>query len=393
MWARSLLVNSPATLIAMVVAALVSLGVITVYSASAARAGIEERRIVAKATNMPVETIAYEHSAAYLKRQLLWVGLGIVGMMLLASVPMESLERWTPAIMIACLVMLVLVLVPPFGVTSKGAQRWLRLGPITIQPAEFAKIGLVLYMARLLANKGRDIRHWWSGFVPVLVVWSVFAVLVLLERDLGTVVLMGGVMLAMWTLAHVRAWHLTILVLCSIPAVIYLVFQHAYRINRLLAMWNPDKFAMSTGYQLNQSLIAVGSGGWLGRGLGNGHQKYHFLSEAHTDFIFANWCEEMGLIGGVAVVLLFVAFSVLGCRVSYRAPDYFGGLAAAGLTMTIALAALINFFVVLGMAPTKGLALPFFTYGGSSMLASLLAVGIIVNIANYSAQESGGELR
>lgn len=391
MWQRPLLINSPATLIALVVATLVALGVVTVYSASAARAGIEERRIVAKATNMPVETIPYAHSSAYLERQLLWVGLGIVGMMVLASVPMETVERWTPIIMIACLVMLVLVLVPPFGVTSKGATRWLKVGPISIQPAEFAKIGLVLYMARMLAQKGREIRDWWSGFVPTMGVWCVFAVLVLLERDLGTVVLMGGVMLAMWCLARVRAWHLTIIVLCSIPAVIYLILQHAYRINRLLAIWDPDKFALGIGYQLNQSLIAVGSGGLLGRGLGYGHQKYHFLSEAHTDFIFANWCEEMGLLGGVAVVLLFVAFAVLGCRVSYKAPDYFGGLAAAGLTMTISLAALINFFVVLGMAPTKGLALPFFTYGGSSMLASLMAVGILVNIANYSAQSAGGD--
>jgi cell division protein FtsW len=224
-----------------------------------------------------------------------------------------------------------------------------------------------------------------------MAVWGVFAVLILLERDLGTIVLMGAVMLSMWLLARMRMAHLATLVIVSLPVLVFLVFQHAYRVNRFLAVLNPDQHALTHGFQLNQSLIAVGSGGVLGRGLGLGAQKYHFLSEAHTDFIFAIVCEELGLIGAMSVVVLFLALTLLGVRVSYRAPDTFSGLVAAGLTLTITCAAFINFFVVLGMAPTKGLALPFFTYGGSAMMASLMAVGLLLNVANYTAVSEGGK--
>jgi len=386
--------NSPATWIAVTVAAMVSLGLVMVYSASAARAGLETRRSMAAETvviEMADDAVEFHHSSVYLRRQIGWTILGLAGMIVLMRTPMDLLERWSPWILAGAIVLLVLVVASPLGVTAKGARRWLALGPVTIQPAEFAKVALVLFMARFLAQKGREIRDWWRGFVPTMAVWGVFAVLILLERDLGTIVLMGIVMLGMWMLARMRMAHLATLVIVSLPVLIYLVFQHAYRVNRFLAVLNPEQHALTHGFQLNQSLIAVGSGGILGRGLGLGAQKYHFLSEAHTDFIFAIVCEELGLIGALAVVTLFLALTLLGVRVSYRAPDTFSGLVAAGLTLTITCAAFINFFVVLGMAPTKGLALPFFTYGGSSMMASLMAVGLLLNVANYTAVSEGGK--
>jgi cell division protein FtsW len=312
--------NSPATWIAVTVAAMVSLGLVMVYSASAARAGLETQRAVEKrvvAGEIPPPEMEFYHSSAYLKRQVGWTLLGLAGMVVLMRMPMDMLERWSPWILCGALLMLVLVIASPLGVSSKGARRWLSLGPVTIQPAEFAKVALVLFMARFLAQKGREIRDWWHGFVPTMIVWGVFALLVLLERDLGTIVLMGTVMLAMWLLARMRMAHLASLVIVSLP--VLLVFQHAYRVNRFLAVLNPEAHALTHGYQLNQSLIAVGSGGILGRGLGMGAQKYHFLSEAHTDFIFAIVCEELGLIGALAVVVLFLALTLLGVRVSYRA--------------------------------------------------------------------------
>ncbi len=388
---KPILLNSPASLLAIVTAALVSLGIVMVYSSSGARAGLEARRAIAAEQQLPVESFTFHHSAAYFKRQVVWTLAGVGFLFAMMRIPIETLEKWAPWILFACLIVLLVVLVTPLGVTSKGARRWLRLGPLTIQPSEFAKIGLVLFMARFLSEKRDEIRDWKRGFVPTVAVWGVFAVLIVLERDLGTIILMGTVMLGMWSLARMRVSHIATLVIASLPVLVFLIFQHSYRINRLLAYMDPERYALTHGYQLNQSLIAVGSGGLWGHGLGLGLQKYHFLSESHTDFIFATVCEELGLIGAGAVVLLFLAFALVGFRVSYRAPDYFGGLAAAGLTLTITSAAFINFFVVLGLAPTKGLALPFFTYGGSSMVASLIAVGILLNVANYTAKSHGGK--
>ncbi len=388
---KPLLLNSPAFLLAVIATALVSLGLVMVYSSSGARAGLEVRRIQAETQQLPEESFEFHHDSAYLERQVMWTAAGLILLIIMMRTPVDVMERWAPWVLLACLALLIAVLVTPLGVTVKGARRWLRLGPFTIQPSEFAKIGLVLFMARFLSQKRDEIRDWKRGFLPTVAIWGVFAVLIILERDLGTIILMGTVMLGMWCLARMRVSHLATLVLASIPVLIFLIFQHSYRINRLLAFMNPDAYANTTGYQLRQSLIAVGSGGLWGRGLGLGLQKYHFLSEAHTDFIFATVCEELGLFGGASVVVLFLALALIGFRISYRAPDYFGGLVAAGLTLTIVCAAFINFFVVLGMAPTKGLALPFFTYGGSSMMASLIAIGILINVANYTAASDGGE--
>ena len=387
---RSLAINSPPALIAIITAALVSLGIVMVYSSSGARAGLEQRRAIAASTDTPVEAVEFHHDSAYLKRQMLWVALGLVSMVALMRMPIETIERWSPVALGVCLLLLLAVLLTPLGVTSKGARRWLNLGPASIQPSEFAKIAMVLFMARYLSLKRGDIRSWTRGFLPAVGIVGLFAVLIVLERDLGAVVIMGAVVLGMWCLARVRVTHLATLALVALPALVYLVFQHSYRINRILALLDPEKYALTTGYQLNQSLIAVGSGGLWGLGLGQSLQKHHFLSEAHTDFIFAIVCEEIGLVGAGSVVLLFLALAIVGFRVSYRSPDYFGGQVAAGLTLMIVTAAFINFMVVLGLAPTKGLALPFFTYGGSSMLASLMATGILLNIANYTAISRGG---
>ncbi|MDK2970784.1 MAG: cell division protein FtsW [Candidatus Sumerlaeota bacterium] len=388
---KAFLLNSPATLLALVAAALLSLGTVMVYSASGARAGFEARRVLAQQEQLPPERLQFHHDKAYLVRQAIWAVAGIVMMIALIKTPIETLEKYAPLILLGAFVLLLLVLVTPLGVTVKGARRWLRLGPVTIQPSEFAKLALVVYMAAYLSRKREEIRDWKKGFAPSVAVWGGFAVLVLLERDLGTIVLMGTVVTGMWVLARVKVAHVATLILASLPVLVFMILSHSYRINRILAFLDPEKYALSHAFQLNQSLIAIGSGGLWGRGLGLGIQKYHFLSEAHTDFIFATVCEEMGFIGAAAVVLLFLAFALTGFRVSYRAPDYFGGLVAAGLTLTIVCAAFINFAVVAGMAPTKGLALPFFTYGGSALVSTLMAVGILINVANYTSVSHGGE--
>jgi cell division protein FtsW len=202
------------------------------------------------------------------------------------------------------------------------------------------------------------------------------------------------VVLCMWALARMRTTHLLAVAMSALFAGTILILTQTYRMNRILAFLDPEKYATTHAYQLNQSLIAIGSGGIFGRGLGMGMQKYHFLSESHTDFIFSIVCEELGFVGAISVVLLFLAFVLLGFRIAYKAPDVFGALTAAGLTLMIGWGVFINLFVVVGLGPTKGLALPFLSYGGSSMIASLMCVGILLNIGNYSfaRQKSTGVL-
>lgn len=388
---RSHLFNSPAALLAIITIALVSLGIIFVYSSSGARAGVEMRRAAAAEVQQPVEDFAFHHHHKYVKKQVVWTILGLMGMIVMMKIPIDKLEKYSPHFLGFCTVLLILVVASPLGVSAKGANRWLSLGVVTIQPAEFSKIALIMFMAWFLSKKRDDIREFKRGFVPTVGIWVLFAFLIALERDFGTIILMGSVMLGMWCLARMKMSHIASLALASLPVMIFLLFQYSYRIRRILAFFNPDAFMNKEGYQLHQSLIAVGSGGFFGKGLGLGFQKYHFLPEAHTDFIFATACEELGFIGGVCVLILFLGFALTGFRISYRAPDYFGGLVAAGITMTIVFAAFINFAVVLGLVPTKGLALPFFSYGGSAMVSSLLAVGLLINIANYTAVSHGGE--
>jgi cell division protein FtsW len=382
--------DNPAALLAVVVAVLVSLGVVMVYSASGARAGLENIRVMAKDDSRLEEEYRFHHGSNYLVKQVIWAGIGLVFCLGVLKIPVEWLEKNAWWILAASLVILLIV-ATPLGHKVNGARRWLKLGPFTIQPVEFAKIGLVICMAKVLSDTREKVRDFVHGFLPSVGILAIFSILVLLEKDLGTTVLMGGVIIGMWCLARVRVRHILVLLSGAFPILVWLVFQHSYRVRRFLAFIDTEKFSRTDGLQLYQSLIAIGSGGLYGTGIGMGLQKYHFLPESHTDFIFAIICEEMGLIGAVSICLLFLGFILLGFRISYKAPDYFSGLLAGGLTLVIGLAAFINFFVVLGLAPTKGLALPFLSYGGSSMMASLICAALLINISNLSLHTLGSK--
>lgn len=389
--APPLALRGPASLLALVAMVLMALGLVMVYSASGARAGLENRRAAEARAQAVVEDQPLHHAPDYAVKQVIMACAGLALMIVAARVPFDWVERLAPWALPASVIVLCLVVFTPLGVEAKGARRWLRIGGQTLQPSEFAKIGLVLFMAWYLNHRREVLRDFRRGFLPTTGIVAGFCVLILLQKDLGTTALIGAVMLGMWIMARMKGLHLGSVALTGLVAGVALVFQHGYRVKRILAFMDPEKFASTYAYQLNQSLIAVGSGGVFGQGLGLGLQKYHFLSEAHTDFIFAIVCEELGFVGAASVVLLFLSFLFLGFRISYKAPDYFGSLVAAGLTMMIGWAAFINFFVVLGLAPTKGLALPFFSYGGTSIMATLLAVGLLINIGNYTfAAQRGG---
>jgi cell division protein FtsW len=339
-------------------------GLVMVFSASAVVAGNR-----------------FHDSGYFLKRQLAWLAFGFLLLHLASRVDYIWWKRLSIPLIGIMTVLLVMVLVPSLGVAAKGARRWLRLGPISVQPAELVKLIAVIYLAAYLARKEDRITVLSSGLLPSLIVVGLLSGLVLLEPDLGTVVVMGLVTVGMLFLGGARLSHLFTLGLCSVPVMLVLVLGSSYRRQRLLTFLAPWKDASDAGFQITQSFLAFGSGGPFGVGLGEGKQKLFFLPEAHTDFVLALVGEELGLVGTGAIILLFALFVVRGFQIASRARMPFGRYLGMGLTLLIGVQALVNACVVTGLLPTKGLTLPFVSYGGSSLVVSLLGVGILLNIS------------
>lgn len=325
-------------------------------------------------------------------RQLLFFPIA-VAILFAASLPnyrMWSLRsRWyacpTVWLLVAAVVLLVLVLF--VGTTVNEARRWLRipLGPITVsfQPSELGKWATVFFLAAVCAWIGPDIRRYWSRFVPLCMLIGLVCGLVVLE-DFGTAAFIGLMSFVILLIAGVRWWHVMTLLPLAIAGFTVALFQAPHRMKRLAAFLNPDQWSDSVAYQANQSLIAIGSGGVWGKGIGQGTCKYGHLPEDTTDFIFAIVAEELGLIGSCGVIALFILFVFLGLAVVLRCRDRFGRLLAAGIVLTIASQAALNIGVVTVVLPTKGIPLPFISAGGTSMLLSAAAVGVLLNIAAKS---------
>jgi cell division protein FtsW len=284
---------------------------------------------------------------------------------------------------------LCLVLVPHFGHRVGGARRWLHLGPFSVQPSEFAKLALVMFMAYSLEKKHERLHEFSVGLLPHAIVCGVFVLLIFRQPDLGTAVYFALLTLILLFVAGVRLWHLVGSALALIPFLVLAITRKDYRWGRVLAFLDPWRDPTAGSFQLLHSLVAFGSGGLMGAGLGAGRQKLFYLPEPHTDFILAVIGEEAGLVGICVILLLYAVLVWRGMRIALRAPDRYGTYLALGLTLTIGLQALINGAVVMGLVPTKGLPLPFMSYGGSSLFTSFLAVGILLNIS--SRQRDSGE--
>ena len=356
----------------MIMIALTLVGLVMVFSASAV-----------------VAANRFQDPGYFLKRQLAWVTFGFLLMHVSSRVDYIWWKRlWFPLLGLT-VTLLAMVLIPSISGVIKGARRWLSLGPITIQPAEIAKLVAVIYLAAYLARKEDRLTGFWGGLAPALCVVGVLSGLILLEPDLGTVVVMGSVTIGMLFLGGARLSHLLSLGLCAVPAVLMLVLGKGYRRDRLMTFLDPWKDASDTGFQITQSFLAFGSGGLFGVGLGEGKQKLFFLPEAHTDFVLALVGEELGLVGTAVVILLFAIFVVRGFQISARARMPFGRFLGMGITLLIGTQALINACVVTGLLPTKGLTLPFVSYGGSSLVVCMLGVGILLSISRD--QQAGRE--
>jgi cell division protein FtsW len=355
---------SPDYLLFMLVIVLLGLGVVMVYSASAILA-----------------TDRFGDAHFFLKKQLFWAVLGLCVMWAVMAV---DYRRWRPLVsplLALAFVLLVLVLVPPFGQSINGTRRWLRWGPFSVQPTELAKLVLVVYLADFLARRQAVIGSLWRGVLPPLVVTGGVAGLVLLQPDLGSAVAIVGVVLCMIFVAGARLAHLGLIGALAVPVVVLAVFSASYRLRRILTFMDPWADPRGAGFQIIQSYLALGSGGVVGRGLGESKQKLFYLPEPHTDFIFAILGEELGFVGAVLTVSLFGLLLWRGIRVGLRVADPFGALLAFGVTALLATQAVVNLGVVVGLFPTKGLPLPFVSSGGSALLVAMAAVGLLLNVS------------
>jgi cell division protein FtsW len=352
--------------------ALISIGIIMVYSASAI-----------------LSLEKYNDPYFFLKRQMAWVFLGLVGMFFAARVNYRALPKLLKPLLLLTFFLLILVLFPQFGKEVAGARRWLKIGDFTLQPSEIAKLILILYMADTLSRKKEKIKDLAYGFLPPLIILGTIFILILRQPDLGTALIILVVILGMLFVSGVRLKHLFSLFLVALPGIWLLINKVGYRKRRILAFLDPWSDPQGYGFQIIQSLIALGSGGILGRGLGEGTQKLFYLPAPHTDFIFAILGEELGFLGGMVVIILFGAFVYFGARIARRAPDLFGSLLALGITTWIGLQAMINIGVATGTLPTKGIPLPFISFGGSSLIFSLIGVGVLLSISLHSHVSSG----
>ncbi len=345
---------------------LVFIGLVMIFSASAVMA--KERF-----------GSAYE----FLLKQLVWAVAGLVAMIIAMKVDYKRLQH--PALVFTSLGVTTLLLISVFFLDrAHGTHRWFHLGLVSLQPSEMAKPALILFLAWFLHDKIEAIDDWRNTIIPAIVPTAVFLGLIVFQPDLGTAIACAGITACILFVAGIRFRYFGYALVAAIVPLYFLIFHVSYRRDRILAFLNPYADPKGFGFHIIQSLIAVATGGVTGLGLMEGKQKLFYLPEPHTDFIFAVTAEELGLMGAIAVVALFGIFLWRGTRAALRTQDNFGRFLAVGITAMIVLQAFINISVVLGLMPTKGIPLPFVSYGGSSLFVTLMCVGVLLNITKQA---------
>jgi cell division protein FtsW len=356
--------HSPDFLIFFVVLLLLSIGIIMVFSASAYSS-----------------YLTYDDPYYYLKRQLINALIGIFAMIFAMNIHYKYLYKYATLMLASTIFLLILTLL--IGKVSGGAGRWIGIGSIAFQPSEIVKIAMVIFMAKSLSLNQNKLKDFIKGLLPQLIILGFVCVLILAQPDLGTAVAVAGTIYLLLAVAGARPLHLGLLASCGVLAVIAAIIDEPYRMRRIIAFINPYADPIGAGFQTIQSLLALGSGGLFGMGLGNGRQKLLYIPERHTDFIYAVLGEELGFIGAFFILFLFIILVWRGFKIAVTAPDYFSSLLAAGITIMIGFQALLNLGVVTGSLPVTGITLPFISYGGSSLVFSLASIGILLGISRY----------
>jgi cell division protein FtsW len=340
-------------------------GVIMLYSASS-----------------PFSLRHYGSDTSMLIRQLMAAGVGIVALIVLESWDYHNLVLLNDVLLVGG-ILLTLLTILPIGLSD---GRWLPLGPLTFQPTEAVKFSLILFMAHSLSRKGDKIKSFSEGVLPYLILLGLLSAIVIMQPDLGMILVFGAVTMALLFFAGARMLHLLAVGAASIPLVFVAIRFAPYRFARLLSFLNPQAYSQSTGYQTLQSLAAVGSGGIFGRGLGASHAKLFYLPQSHNDFIMSVLAEELGLIGVIAIVALIGLLVWRAFRIAETASDRLGQLLAMGIGFALGFQTLVNLSVVIGLLPVTGLTLPFFSNGGSSLIITLALVGVLLNVSKQGGQ-------
>ena len=321
----------------------------------------------------------------FFKQQLLGLGVGLILLYIFQRVHYLAWRRFVVPLFFIALGLLVLVFIPGFGTTVYGAARWVEIGPISFQPSEVMKLSIILYLASWLSSRGKvRVADFFEGFVPFLAILSVVGFLIIKQPDTGTLGLIFLIALSIFFASGASLSHLLYLFLGALAFLGLLIKMAPYRLQRFLVYVNPDHDPQGFGYQITQALLAIGSGGIFGAGLGQSRQKFNYLPEPVTDSIFAILGEELGLIGTSVVVVLFLFVAYRGLRIARSAPDEFGKLVAVGIVSWIVFQAFINMSAISGLIPLTGIPLPFISYGGTSLAVLLAAVGILLNISKHS---------
>ncbi len=346
------------------VLALTTIGLIMVFSASAVLA--QQR---------------YGDNLFFFKRQLIFGILGVLMMFVMSKIDYRQLRPLAYPLLFSSIVLLVLVYTPGIGYKVGGARRWIHLGPVTFQPSEFAKLSLIVYLAYYFSKKKGTIKEFKKGLLPVLLITGVLIAFIYPQPDFGNAMFLSLLLVTFLFVAGARLIHIGALGAAVLPFALYAVFHAGYRYRRLIAFLDPWKDPRSTGFQIIQSFLSLGSGQLFGCGLGNGQQKLFFLPAPHTDFILSVIGEELGFFGVFIIIVLFMFLLLRGFRIAYLAQSSFASYLALGITLMIGLQTVINLGVVMGLLPTKGIPLPFISYGGSCLLITLMGVGILLNIS------------
>lgn len=359
--------SNPDLILIIVTLSLLTVGLIMVYSASAIWA-----------------TYKFEDSFYFAKRQLLFACVGVIAMFFIMNVDYWTWRTWAKILIIICFIMLLAVLVPGIGMARNGSRSWIGVGAFSVQPSEFMKLAMIAFLAKFLSERQKLITSFKKGMLPSLgLVFLAFG-LIMLQPDLGTGTVMVGTCIVMIFISGARISHFVGLGLIGVVGFIGLILSAPYRIKRITSFLDPWEDPLGSGFQMIQSFYAIGPGGLFGLGLGQSRQKFFYLPEPQTDFIFAILSEELGFIGGSLVILLFALMLWRGIRIALGAPDLYGSLVAVGIIAMVAIQVMINIGVVTGLMPVTGITLPLLSYGGSSLTLMLMAIGVLLNISRYS---------
>lgn len=363
---RSFVAAHPDTILFAAIATLVAIGLVMIFSASSAQAYAD-----------------HHDTAYYVKHQVMYLLAGLLLATIAYRLDYRKLRTVAPYLLILSVLSLIAVLVPHVGVAVNGARRWLGSGMVSLQPSEFVKLGLVIYLAAALSMRMDRITSLVRGVFPLAALVFFMALLILMEPDMGTASLLIFTAFAMFFAAGARIEHLAMVAMVTLPPTVLMILASPYKRARIFAFINPWKDQQNTGFHIVQSLLALGSGGLLGVGLGESRAKFFYLPEQYTDFIFSVLGEELGLFGTVTVVVLFIVFAYRAIRIAVAAPDRFGFFLATGCTAMIVIQAFVNIGVVTSSWPVTGVPLPFISFGGSSLIVSLIGVALILNVGRH----------